>query len=358
MKNRNQLLILFIFIGTIFTLQAQPPAQATNTNYPIVAQEITANLGVNCYQTTTELTNYLAGILVGASSQCAIPDPTITQFAGSNVFFSWPNVQGAVVYRLFHLNLQTGISGYTDFPPSATQSYKLTDIDDGLYLFAVQASCSTSKSFFGIIIAEKDLMSAYNPHLTCRCDAYSGSQILVNNNYTLPPSSVLDLFIPLEEAENEIQIRVKTGLAGQVVQFNPDCGDLNFQFGIGWPSYPYLGSIAFFNGTVIYDFDPNLQMIMQVCAQKSPASTTYPAPPKISPNPVSSSFNLEMISSADLLQVQLLDLQGRLIKSWTQNTYEGFLQTEFVLPPTLSPGMYLIRVQNGEQANTLKLQKI
>lgn len=356
MKIRSYLLTFCLLLVFAIESYAQPPSQATPTNYTQVSQFITDNLGTNSGQTTSQLNTYLSGILTGTSDSCGIPAPDIYEIAPSGVTFEWADVPGASMYRIYYLNLQTGTSGYQNFPPSPTNKYKLPGVTNDTYLFSVQAACGLSRSYFGIIIAETDLMSTYWPDLTCSCEEYEGSAIGIINGYQLPTNSEIELRVILDEPEDNINIHVKTGGTGEVLQFNPDCGGLEYSFGIGWTTSDVTGSVYFLTGTVNYYLSNDATMEMITCGKRPRKDLSWTTP-TVFPNPMLDRFTLQMEASTEILQIHLLDLHGKQIAAWQEQTFEGFFEKEYDLPTGLASGIYILRVQDGASLSTIRLQK-
>ena len=90
MKSRIITLFSLIFLFLSLYVSAQPPDEATPSNYTMVAQEIADLLGVNCYQSPLQIATFMGDQLTGTSAACPIPDADMTQYNQNSVSFSWP----------------------------------------------------------------------------------------------------------------------------------------------------------------------------------------------------------------------------------------------------------------------------
>ncbi|MBR9920003.1 MAG: T9SS type A sorting domain-containing protein [Bacteroidetes bacterium] len=371
MKIQSSAIIAILSLLGSTTLLAQPVDQITNSNYSLASATISEYLGDNCAVATSQLSIYFQGILTGTSSNCGIPDPTVDSQDANNIYFKWAPVAGASVYRIYYINLQTGVSGYQTF--TGNQSlYKLANIPDGRYIFSVQAGCSgTFRSFFGIIIAEKDLMSAYNPNLPCECISYSGISVILQNGAILPSNSEMDLIIPTGMIQGEIKIHVETGEQSEVLQYNPDCGNIEFIAGMGWPTIGISGHVSFLDGEVNYDFfidndgdeeeDFEPMMTMSLCYTAhggTPPNSGNPTEITVQPNPFQDRFNIRFQSDGSPVQISLQNLLGQHIGQWESPTFEGFFEMDISAPYQMLPGIYLLQLRQGEQTTTKRVIKI
>ncbi len=72
---------------------------------------------------------------------------------------------------------------------------------------------------------------------------------------------------------------------------------------------------------------------------------------KLYPNPTTQNFTISLGAAQDQVQIQLLDLTGRVIRT---QTYEYLQQAEWSLDATMPTGVYLVRVQVGQSSSTVK----
>ena len=250
-SKRNALIISICLFSQL--AYAQPTSPVGSNNYTAVAQEI-ANLFANSIQVSqSDIASFFQGLIVNEDPGCPYPLASLDQYTPFNVTFTWPHDPGVQKYFVHYLDLHSGASGTTHFLPSSTDKYKVSNIPDGLYLFAFQSGCGNNRSVFGIIIADKDVMFSFDETLSCKCTKQGLVTALSEDQspFQLGPNQSLQFTIDNTAlAVEPIVMRMLTGaLNGDgdfPVNMNVLCGNddaIVSEFNI---SYPNMGDEGYF----------------------------------------------------------------------------------------------------------------
>ena len=173
MKQVKKALTVFTFGIALLcntNLLAQQWSPVTQSDVNTVVQEMDDLYGDIIEIDNSVITNFLQTLLNGSlPAGCAPPAASIDTYTTNAIRFEWSPISGAGKYRIGFLNLQSGSHGQENYNPAPNDIYQLTNVPDGLYLFAFQSFCGPKPGALSITIADKDIMLITGSTSSCNC---------------------------------------------------------------------------------------------------------------------------------------------------------------------------------------------
>ena len=321
---------------------------------------VTATTGFN--ETLTPGVFYTLAIGTFSNTQPPLPlnyTISVTHGSGGNLYSNTPDPGGAFSYTYVIVNLATGI--ITAIDPSADLSNSAT-FPGGTSYTVVGLSYSntippaTLNSFVGQPFTNLYAAFLYNPLVTC---GNLSKNFIVVNVLAATPVTFLGLKAT-KTSNNQVLVSWKTATEQDNDHFEIERSANGADFSTVLGSVTARGNS---NEVVSYSFTDayplqkwNFYRIRQVdrdgrSSYSNIASLQFTKPNsivQIYPNPSNSFVILEYsASTAEKLQISIIDNKGAVVKTISANSMSGLNQTKIDIS-TLSNGIYLVKtVING-----------
>ncbi|MCC6727082.1 MAG: T9SS type A sorting domain-containing protein [Saprospiraceae bacterium] len=362
-----RLLNALLFLAGAVVVHAQPISPVDQGNLPQFMAEMDAYYNGLVTIPASEVEAFISQGFPVSDSDCPYPATLeITSMTDNELILDWDAVPDAVAYHVGYLNLNTGDHANVTIGTSVPR-YIFNPLPNGFYLFTVQAECGAShRSMIDIVIGEKVVHLEVDNTLNCVCKAPLNTLSDSDGHVNITTwSEFFAVFLPGSGYEFTIPFKkgpLYEGLPSYYFKQGCDIVALNLQnniIHINNSDNSLLGSVQFMPNAgdveMVYTTTQGIIVNIIGCTKSPPHIQRLPDNEQTAfhaaPNPFADKLSINLPETpATTQQVSLWDGMGRLLRQSSQ------ANTTFDTS-ALPPGLYLLKIKNGQEESVQKVVK-